>query len=142
MEAYCAYQDRCHLEVSNLLKEMKMIPLAQELIINHLIQHNFLNEERFARSYARGKFRIKKWGKRRIVNELKRRKISRFNISAALSEIDAEDYEATFEDLSTKKWNQLKETNIFKKKKKLADYLLYRGWESEMIYDKLNELTS
>lgn len=141
MEAYCAYQDRCHLEVTGKLKEMQMIPQAIDHIIHHLITHNFLNEERFARSYARGKFRIKKWGKKRIVRELKQRKISRFNISAALSEINQEEYEATFEAISIKKWDQLRETNIFIKKKKLTDYLLYRGWEYEMVFDQLNKLT-
>ena len=67
LESYCAYQDRCHKEVVNKLRDMKMIPLAIDTIIAHLIAHNFLNEERFAKSFARGKFNIKKWGKNRIV---------------------------------------------------------------------------
>jgi regulatory protein len=76
IESYCVYQDRCHKEVENKLREMGMIPIAANQIIGHLIQENYLNEERFARSYARGKFNIKKWGKKRIVNELKQRGIS------------------------------------------------------------------
>lgn len=140
MERYCAYQDRCHKEVVDKLKEMRMIPEAIDAILGHLIQENYLNEERFARSFARGKFNIKKWGKNRIVAELKQRQISRFNIKSALAEITDEDYETTLDTLAKKRWNQLQEPNIQKKKKKTADYLLYRGWESNLVYEKLMEL--
>ena len=77
IESYCAYQDRCHKEVVSKLKEMGMIPLAVDTIIAQLIEDRFLNEERFAKSFARGKFNIKKWGKNRIVRELKFRNISK-----------------------------------------------------------------
>ena len=100
LEGYCAYQDRCHKEVISKLKEMHMIPQAIELIVGHLIQDNFLNEERFARSFARGKFKIKKWGKNRIVNELKHREISKYNISLALEEIESKEYLKTFNTLA------------------------------------------
>ncbi|EIJ38643.1 MULTISPECIES: regulatory protein RecX [Galbibacter] len=140
LESYCAYQDRCHKEVVNKLRDMKMIPLAIDTIIAHLIAHNFLNEERFAKSFARGKFNIKKWGKNRIVRELKFREISRFNIQTALKEISEEDYYKTLHALAEKRANQITEKDRFKKKKKIADYLLYRGWESHLVYDKVNEL--
>ncbi|MGK0127682.1 MAG: regulatory protein, partial [Candidatus Azotimanducaceae bacterium] len=71
LERYCVYQDRCHKEVISKLYDCNMIPETHDIIIVHLIQHDFLNEERFSKSYARGKFRIKKWGKVRIVRELK-----------------------------------------------------------------------
>ena len=142
MEHYCAYQDRCHKEVIDKLKGMRMIPQAIDTIMAHLIQENYLNEERFAKSFARGKFNIKKWGKNRIVNELKARQISRFNIKSALKEIDEEDYRVTLDELAKKRWAQLQETNIQKKKKKTADYLLYRGWESHLVYEKLMELVN
>ena len=74
LEYYCTYQERCHQEVTRKLREMKMIPEAIDQIIVHLIKENFLNETRFAQSFARGKFRIKKWGKQRISNELKKAK--------------------------------------------------------------------
>jgi len=140
LESYCAYQDRCHKEVVNKLRDMKMIPLAIDTIIAHLIKHTFLNEERFAKSFARGKFNIKKWGKNRIVRELKFREISRFNIQTALKEISEEDYYKTLHALAEKRANQITEKDRFKKKKKIADYLLYRGWESHLVYDKVNEL--
>ena len=135
LEGYCAYQDRCHKEVNSKLKEMGMIPAAIDEIIGHLIKENFLNEERFARSFARGKFNIKKWGKKRIINELKQRDITKYNLKLALKEIDEDIYLETLEILAKKRAMQLTETNVFKKRKKLADYLLYRGWESPLVYE-------
>ncbi|WP_394974646.1 regulatory protein RecX [uncultured Croceitalea sp.] len=140
LEGYCAYQERCHKEVTQKLRDMRMIPEAIDQIITHLIQENYLNEERFAQSFVRGKFSIKKWGKNRIVNELKLRDISRFNIKTALKEIDDSTYRNTLDELSKKRLSQITETNIQKKRKKLADYLLYRGWESHLVYEKLKEL--
>jgi regulatory protein len=140
LEGYCAYQERCHKEVNQKLRDMNMIPEAIDEIVSHLIQENYLNEERFAQSFARGKFNIKKWGKNRIVNELKFRGISRFNIKMALKEIDDDTYLATLEKLAKKRLDQIKETDSQKRRKKLADYLLYRGWESHLVYGKLKEL--
>ena len=141
MERYCTYQERCHKEVHEKLYEMRMIPAAVDQIIHHLIQNNFLNETRFAQAFARGKFRAKKWGRNRIVKELKLREISKFNIQIALDEIPADEYYKTFEALAEKRMRQLaSEKNLQKKRKKLADYLFYRGWESELVYGKVNEL--
>ena len=140
LEYYCSYQDRCHKEVEDKLHKMNMIPEAKEKIIVHLIEHKFLNEERFAKSFARGKFRIKKWGKQRIVRELKFKGISKYNIDSGLKEISEEDYLKTFNELAEKKFNSITETNIYKKKKKLIDYLLYRGWETNLVFDKVTQL--
>ena len=140
LQKYCAYQDRCHKEVEQKLKQMRMIPEAIERIIVDLIQDNHLNEERFAKAYVRGKFNIKKWGKVRLTIELKQRQISKYVIKAALAEIDLDDYLQTFNALAEKKAPTLTDTNPFKRKKKLADYLLYRGWESHLVYDKVNAL--
>ena len=140
LEGYCAYQDRCHKEVVKKLRDMGMIPIAIDTIIAHLIKENYLNEERFAQSFARGKFNIKKWGKGRIIAELKFREISRFNIQTALKEIEGAQYLETFDALAKKRLREIKEKDIQKRKKKLADYLLYRGWESHLVYDKVNEL--
>ena len=140
LEGYCAYQDRCHKEVVTKLKQMRMIPEAIDQIIVHLIHENFLNEERFAQSFARGKFSMKKWGRNRIVSELKQRNISKYNITTALKEIDEEAYIKTLDSLALKRLEQITEQNPLKRKKKLADYLLYRGWESHLVYEKLKEL--
>lgn len=142
LEHYCVYQDRCHEEVHQKLKSLNMIPLAADAIIVHLIEHNFLNEERFACSFARGKFRIKHYGKRRIVNELKLRGISKYNIDKALKEINEEEYTEVFHNVAEKHWQSQTDSNILNKKKKLADYLLRKGFESSMVYDKVHELAT
>lgn len=140
LEYYCAYQERCHKEVQQKLRDMQMISEARDQIIAHLIKENYLNEERFARSFARGKFSMKKWGKNRIVSELKYRGISRFNIKTALKEIDDQHYLNTLDKLAQKRVSQIKETALQKRRRKLADYLLYRGWESHLVYEKVREL--
>ncbi len=141
MERYCVYQERCHKEINQKLYEMRMIPEAIDEIIFHLLQHNFLNETRFSQAFARGKFRVKNWGKRRIVNELKQRQISAYNIKIALKEIPDSEYYTAFEELAEKRLRQLEsETDLQKKRKKLADYLFYRGWESELVYGKISEV--
>ena len=83
MEGYCSYQERCHKDVRQKLDEMRMIPEARDRIVAHLIKEGYLNEERFAIAFARGKHRIKKWGRVRIISELRYRDISRFNITPA-----------------------------------------------------------
>ncbi|SHI37815.1 regulatory protein RecX [Pseudozobellia thermophila] len=140
LEGYCAYQERCHKEVVAKLREMRMIPEAIDQIVVHLINENFLNEERFAQSFARGKFNVKKWGKQRIVNELKSRDISKYNIDTALKEIDETDYLKTFDDLAEKRLTQINDKDPQRKRRKLADYLLYRGWEPHLVYDKIKQL--
>ncbi|SDS52618.1 regulatory protein RecX [Winogradskyella sediminis] len=139
LEHYCAYQERCHKEVRQKLRDMRMIPEAIDVIMVQLISDNFLNEERFAQAFVRGKFRIKKWGKNRLRRELKFRDISKYSIDTALKEIDLDDYYSTLDDLIQKRMAQVKEPNVYKKKKKVADYLLYRGWESALVYEKLND---
>ncbi|SHI35969.1 regulatory protein RecX [Flavobacterium terrae] len=141
IEYYCSYQDRCHDEVITKLKSLGIVPQVIDHIIVHLIEHNFLNEERFACSFARGKHNIKKWGKFRIENELKLRNISKYNITKALKEILPETYIENFHLLAEKQWDAVFEKNLLKKKKKVGDYLLRKGWESYLVYDKLEELS-
>jgi len=141
IERYCVYQERCHKEVEDKLHKMGIIQLAIDEIIPHLIHHNFLNETRYSQSFARGKFRIKHWGRNRIIRELKMRKIGERNIKIALKEIDNDEYNVSFETLSRKRFEQLyNEKDKYRKRKKLADYLLYRGWEGDLVYDKVKEL--
>ncbi len=140
LEHYCAYQERCHQEVRQKLEGMYMIPEAIDVIIVHLLKHNFLNEERFAKTFVSGKFKIKAWGRRRLTFELKKKDISKVNINQALKAIENGEYIEVFNDLAEKKANSIKESDKFKKRKKLIDYLLYRGWESYLVYEKANEL--
>lgn len=140
LENYCAYQERCHKEVEKKLYELKMIPEAREKIILHLLQHNYLNEERYAKSFARGKFSIKKWGKRRIINELKFKGISTFNINVALKEIDDKDYIQTLNKIAHKKLPLIKESNVFKKRNKLTTFLISKGFETDLVYKVVKDV--
>ncbi|GAL70227.1 regulatory protein RecX [Jejuia pallidilutea] len=140
LERYCAYQERCHKEVRQKLVSMHMIPEAIDVIIVHLLEHNYLNETRFAKTFVRGKFRMKAWGRRRLTFELKQKDISKVNINQALAEIDNAEYIEVFNGLAEKKANTMTETSTLKKKRKLIDYLLYRGWESHLVYEKTKEL--
>lgn len=138
-ESYCAYQDRCHQEVIQKLKTFTTSETVIDNAIVHLIENNFLNEERFACSFARGKHRIKYWGKIRITLELKLRKISKYNIDKALKEINNDEYFENFNKISERIWESISEKNPQKKKKKFCDYLLRKGFETSMIYDKMND---
>ena len=138
LEHYCAYQERCHQEVVQKLKSLNMIPEAIDQIIGQLISDNYLNETRFAQSFARGKFRIKKWGKVRILRELKFRNISPFNTKIALKEIDPNEYSDTFEELFERIWKEYEHLGGLKCQKKVHDRLQYRGWENHLIYEAIN----
>jgi regulatory protein len=141
LEYYCSYQERCHNEVSEKLRSLKIFSPQSDVIIVHLIENNFLNEERFACSFARGKHRIKFWGKIRIVNELKSRHISKYNIDKALQEISPEEYLETFDKLANHQWETVREGNDLKKKKKFCDFMLRKGFESNWVYEKMQALT-
>jgi regulatory protein len=141
LEYYCSYQERCHNEVSEKLRSLKIFSPQSDIVIVHLIENNFLNEERFACSFARGKHRIKFWGKIRIVNELKSRHISKYNIDKALQEISTEEYLETFDKLANHQWESMREANDLKKKKKFCDFMLRKGFESNWVYEKMQELT-
>ena len=135
LERFCAYRERCHKEVEEKLRSLKMIPEAQELILMHLMEHNFLNEERFAKAFARGKFSIKKWGRIKIKRELQIRAISNYNIKTAMQEIDEKDYSQTLEQIATKKAALIKENDPYKRRHKLAQFLISKGYENNLVYD-------
>ena len=140
LEAYCVYQDRCHKEVEQKMFDYNLIPEAREIILLSLMKDNFLNEERFSKSFARGKFRIKSWGKQRIVRELKFRNISVYNIKTALKEINEEEYIETINRITTNRNEVIFETNIYKRKKKLIDFLMRKGFESNLIFETVNNI--
>lgn len=138
MAQYCAYQDRCHWEVEKKLREFTLIPEAKDDIIIYLIQNKFLNEERFAKSFARGKFYQKKWGKQKIKSELKLRQIPPKLIEISLKEIDTEDYWKTLTQLYQQKKESLAcERDSLKKKTKIKNYLLQKGYELNLILEIL-----
>lgn len=134
---YCVYQDRSHYEVEQKLKELKTLNEDErgEILI-WLIQNNFLNEERFSKSYARGKFYQKKWGKNKIKQGLKQKRIPTNLIDKGIEEINEDDYKSTLMELTEKKWNILRESEVYLKKKKIYNYLLQKGYE----YNLINEI--
>ena len=140
LQYYCSYQDRCHKEVIEKLKTFDIKSNESNEIISNLIKDNYLNESRFSENFVRGKFKIKNWGKVRIIRELKQRNISTYNINLGLKEIDNQEYQKKFDEIFKNKLSSLGNLNKIIKKKKIISYLLYRGWESNLIYLKINEI--
>ena len=139
---YCAYQERCHEEVRTKILSLKIYGEGLEEIINKLIEDDFLNEERFAKAYAGGKFRMKKWGRGKIIQGLKARKISEYCIKKGLQEIDNDDYLQTLESQVKSCLKKYHSTNPFETKSKTATYLLGRGFESDLVWETINRFTS
>ena len=141
MMKFCAYRDRCHKEVKDKLIEIEVYGEDLDELMCILIAEKFLDEERYARSFARGKFRIKKWGRWKIKQELKRKQISEYCIKKAMEELDEFDYEGQLRALLVKKAAVLRETDQFKRKGKLAKFAQGKGFESELIWTILKDGT-
>ncbi len=139
-QSYCAYQERCHMEVENKLRTYSTSKEEINNIIYELIKNNYLNETRFAQAFSRGKFKFKNWGKMRIKMELEKRKVSKKNIDIGMYEIKEEDYIKKLDELFQKCIDKFKKYNKQQMKKKIFDYLNYRGWEYDKIFNKLSEL--
>lgn len=135
LETYCAYQERCQWEVRRKLYEKGIKGDDAEELICDMIGAGFLNEERFARSFARGKFRLKHWGRTRITRELKLRQISPSCIRMGLSEIDPEEYYDSLLTLAEKKWEKTVEKDPFKKRYKVISYLMAKGFEQDLVQE-------
>ena len=140
MEYYCAYQERCYKEVEEKLFSYAATVSEKEAVLTHLIEQNYINEERFAQSFVRGKHNYKFWGKNRIINELKYRNISSRIIEIALKEIPETTYLSNFHALAEKNWENSTERKGPKKNKKFVDFLLRKGYETHLIFEKLKEL--
>ena len=136
-QKYCAYQERSHSEVRNKLFEWNQKPNEAEEIISALIERDFLNEERFARLFAGGKFRMKQWGRNKITYELKAKGVSDYCIERGLSEIDGRDYLNTLKKLVAKKKKQVKGENGFQKNAAIAKYLVGKGYEPDLVWEEL-----
>ena|SRR5690606_29025194 len=142
LTTFCAYQDRCPWEIRRKLYEKGIKDEKAEQLIAELIAEEFVNEERYARAFARGKFRLKKWGRNRIRMELKMREISDVLIRKGLSEIDPEEYYDTLLSQTEKKWESTHESDFFKKKYKVTQYLLSRGFEMDLLKEAIESLES
>lgn len=137
---YCAYQERSQKEVRNKLYEYGLYSDEVEDVLTDLIMENFINEERFAQSYAGGKYRIKRWGRNKIKQGLKQHDVSDYCIKKGLAEIDADDYISTLCDLIDRKAESLSESNVFKKQEKVSRHLIYKGYEPEIVWTHVKDL--
>lgn len=135
--SYCAYQERCHAEVTNKLYEYGLFRNQVEEIVAWLITENYLNEERFASTFAGGKFRVKKWGNIKIRRALEQKRVSEYSISKALKELDSEDYLNTIKELIGAQQKKIKEQNIYILRNKIARHLISKGFEPEAVWQQL-----
>jgi regulatory protein len=138
---YCALQDRCQWDVIQKLREWGLQQATKDHILEILITNKFIDEERFSTSFCRGKFRIKNWGKRKIINELRRKQISSICINTGLKEIDEKEYDLVLEKLFYQKERSIKDKNQFIRKTKIANFLIQRGFENNLVWDKIRELS-
>ena len=139
IHSYCAIQDRCQWDVERKMKEWGISDEIIENILTDLILDKFVDEERFSESFCRGKFRIKRWGKVKIKNELKIKKISNNCIDRGLLQIEKKEYMKVLKDLYIKKRDSLKDTNQFIRKGKIAKHLQQKGFESKLIWELINK---
>ena len=138
---FCSYQERSHQEVKEKLYSFGLYKADVELLLSQMIEENYLNEERFAIAFAGGRFRIKKWGRIKIGNELKQRRISEYCIKRGLASIDEKEYMNTLQKLFEKKQESLKaEKNSSIKKQKTWSFLMQRGFEPQLISEFINEM--
>jgi len=137
MVNYCVYQDRCHAEVEQKMRDFLLIPEASDEIFLYLMKENYLNEERFTRSYIRGKFYIKHWGRNKIRMNLKQKGINEKLISNSMDEIYEEDYEKTLNKLFQNYTSTLKGLKDYQKKSKTIRHLMSKGYEYEAILDMM-----
>jgi regulatory protein len=137
---FCAYQERTHQEVKNKLFGYGLYSNDVDELLSHLIEEGFLNEERFAKSFVGGKFRIKKWGRLKIVNALEARGITATCIRIGLKEIDEADYLDTLKSILETKIESLKDDNTFVIRDKAGRYAISRGYESELVWSEVKSL--
>lgn len=140
LKHYCGYQERSHIEVKEKLYSFKLRKTEVEELISKLIEEDYLNEVRYAEHFARGKFRIKQWGRVKIKYELQQKRVSEYCIKNAMKVIDEDAYLKILQKLFDAKLKTLKsETNHFTRKRKLQDYLLQKGYEYNLIHQLLQK---
>ncbi len=138
LQKYCAYQDRCHKEVRTKLLQLKVYGEDLENIMSDLIQEDYLNEERYARSYVRGKYRMKKWGREKIRMELKQKQISDYCIKKGFTEIEEGEYLENLESLLEKYVLQYDKHEGYVKRQKIYAALRRKGYTNEEVLAVLN----
>jgi regulatory protein len=135
---FCSYQERSHSEVQQKLWDLGVWRSEHDEIIASLIEDDYLNEERFAKQYVGGKFRMKDWGRKKIYFGLKEKGVSDYLIRRAMKDIDEEAYRKTLHHLAEKKYESLKGEQHLVRKKKTMDYLLQKGYEPDLVTGVVN----
>jgi regulatory protein len=132
---YCAYQERSHQEVKVKAYGYGLKKTDVDVLISKMIEEGYLNEERFAKLFAGGRFRVKKWGKQKIAFELRQRRVSDYSIRVALQEIPGEDYQKVADQIAKKKWSSIRGEVVtdYTRQSKTRQYLLQRGFENAVI---------
>lgn len=133
LKHFCSYQERSHYETQQKLYSLGLYKKDVEILLTQLIEENYLNEERYAKAFVSGRFRIKQWGRIKIKYELQQHKVSSYNITKALKSIDETDYLATLQALAVKKWASLKSEQYLNRQAKTTSFLLQRGFEPNLI---------
>lgn len=141
LRQYCAYQERSHYEVQQKLYELGIRKNDQDEVIATLIEEDYLNEGRFAKAFAGGKFRMKDWGRKKIYYALKEKRVSEYSIKQAMKEIDDEAYKQNLKELAEEKYESLKDEQYLVRKKKTIDYMLQKGYEFDLVTKAVTELT-
>lgn len=136
---FCAYRERTQNEVRKKLHLYGLRGEEAEELIVQLITEGFINEERFAKAYASGKFRLKKWGKLKIRHGLESHGLSPYCIEKGISTIDDNDYRSTLKKLISEKWERLDLKDLFVRMHKTAQYLMSKGYEPELIWEVLKQ---
>lgn len=142
LRRYCAYQERCHEEVRTKLLSLKVYGRELEEAISQLLAEDFLNEERFAMAYAGGKFRMQKWGKEKIKAGLKARKVSEYCINKALKGIPDTGYKESLNKLIQSAMKRYKSNSLIITERKTAQYLIAKGYETELVWQHIKKFTS
>lgn len=142
LESWCAYQERCQFEVDQKLISWGQSSEIRGQLIADLISNNFINEQRYAEAFVSGKFRIKKWGRIKIVSHLRRKFISEYSIKKGLMEIDLDEYWETIVELAAKKKKEFtaKNESIWVQQSKIFRFLQSKGYESDLILDASKEI--
>jgi len=137
-QKFCDYQERYQQEVRDKLYSWDAKPDEVEQILCQLVEQDYINEERYARAFARGKFRIKHWGKNKIRRELKFRKISEYCIKQGLFEISDDDYLETLKNVIERRGRKFSTPTTPAQRYKIAQYAISRGFESNLVWEILN----
>lgn len=140
LKHFCSYQERSHYETQQKLYSLGLYKKDVEILLTQLIEENYLNEERYAKAFVSGRFRIKQWGIIKIKYELQQHKVSSYNITKALKSIDKTDYLATLQALAVKKWASLKSEQYLNRQAKTTSFLLQRGFEPNLIATAIGKI--